>query len=521
MRATPVFRALTAGAALALCALAWWLLAPSQLGGRTGYAVIVGTSMEPSLTRGDLALVRKRQAYAPGDAVLYRNDQLRSNVLHRIVERDGSRFVLRGDNNPAADVVRPAPGDVIGELWVVVPFVGRAVAWLREPLNAAIALFIVSFLVLGGGRELARRRTDRLRSTERRGDSPPGRRLFATGPALLSASVAALGIFALLAIAGWTRPPTTTAHVAGAYAHTGTFSYAGKVRRSPVYPDGRIDTGETAFVKLAHRLLVSFSYRLESRESASVRGAISLAATVGDGLGWTRTLRLAGPQPFSRGRAEISGTLDLTRLTRIVERMRALTGSGTSTFSVRVAPRIEALGYIGSSVLDATFAPTLPLLLDQTALRLDLGDGSASLFRPRQSGSITRIVDARLGVGVLSASVQEARRLATLGLVVALVLAAAAAFLVGRRGGFSESDEIEERFGGRIVDAAVPPPSDRQVTELADIESLVRIAVMHDRMIVRHPDGAGYAYLVDDVVALYRFRAGAGAPTRTLVQART
>ena len=75
MKRTP--RIGTALAALVVAGLAWWLLAPTQLGGSTGYAVVVGQSMEPEIERGDLVLVRQRGEYGVGDVVLYDNREAR------------------------------------------------------------------------------------------------------------------------------------------------------------------------------------------------------------------------------------------------------------------------------------------------------------------------------------------------------------------------------------------------------------------------------------------------------------
>ena len=72
-------------AAFAALALAWTFFAPTQLGGGTSYAIIVGSSMEPKLHRGDLAVVRKQRVYRAGDVVMYESRELGSKVLHRIV----------------------------------------------------------------------------------------------------------------------------------------------------------------------------------------------------------------------------------------------------------------------------------------------------------------------------------------------------------------------------------------------------------------------------------------------------
>ena len=46
----------------AALAAAWAVLAPPQLGGSTRYVILDGSSMEPSLRAGDLAVVRPQQS---------------------------------------------------------------------------------------------------------------------------------------------------------------------------------------------------------------------------------------------------------------------------------------------------------------------------------------------------------------------------------------------------------------------------------------------------------------------------
>ena len=138
--------------AVGLAAAAWVFLAPPQLGGATRYAIVTGSSMEPTLTSGDLAVIRSRGDPALEDVVLYHDVELGVDVLHRIVRRAGGRFVLRGDANDFLDDARPAPKDIEGSLWFSVPRTGSALLWARAPLHAALLVFVLTlFALMGGG----------------------------------------------------------------------------------------------------------------------------------------------------------------------------------------------------------------------------------------------------------------------------------------------------------------------------------------------------------------------------------
>jgi signal peptidase I len=138
-------------ATASLVACAWVALAPAQVGGLVRVVVVEGASMEPELSAGDLAVVRFGGSPEIGDAVLYHDEDLGADVLHRVVDERGGRFVLKGDSNSFLDNARPMRSEVDGKLWFSIPRLGSAVAWGRQPLHLAIAVFVIALLVLARG----------------------------------------------------------------------------------------------------------------------------------------------------------------------------------------------------------------------------------------------------------------------------------------------------------------------------------------------------------------------------------
>jgi signal peptidase I len=516
MSSRPVTRILGGLAGLAALALAWLLLAPPALGGKTSIVITSGNSMEPKLHQGDLVIVRQRPSYGVGDVVLFRSSTLGRDVLHRIVAVEDGRFATMGDNNDHRDPGRVSPGEVHGEAVLLVPGAGKPVAWLRHPLNAAIALFVLVFLSLAGGREVARRRprpavrplqpvTSAVLPT-----AFVSQGVVAAARTVLVAGAVALALFALLAVIAWRSPGTTAQTVGQAYEHTGSFSYSAKVRPSAVYPDGRVSTGDTAFTRLVRRLDIAFDYRFDTGRRHDVRGGIALDAVISDGAGWSRTIPIDSAVPFDGDTARAEGVLDLRRLETLGARMRALTGTGASTFTVTLRPQVQIAGYAGEAVVDETFAPELRLVLDPYSLRPDTGDDLRSTLAPRQPGGVVEERENRIGIGALAVPVADARAFSGLGIGIALLVLIGAAALLSRRVDGSEDERIEARYAGRIVPAATAIPESRWVTDVADMESLVRLADHYDRVVLRTSEGAHHAYLVDDGVAVYRYRAGSG-----------
>ena len=158
----------------AVAAIGFVLLGPAQLGGPARYAIIDGTSMVPTLTDGDLAIVRVDGELEKGEIALYRDPRLGVDVLHRIVRKTGDRFVLKGDNNDYLDDARPTAAELGGTLWFSVPYLGSGIEWVRQPLHAALAVFVFFALAFAGGTGATRRRT---RTRHAVGIVPPGTHL--------------------------------------------------------------------------------------------------------------------------------------------------------------------------------------------------------------------------------------------------------------------------------------------------------------------------------------------------------
>jgi len=136
--------------------LAWFLvLGPAPIGGPATYVVVDGTSMEPTLVDGDLAVVHKSESYRPGDVVAFRIPRSESDglVIHRIVGGSAEEgFLTQGDSRSADDPWRPQPQDIVGSVWFTLPGAGNYLAKLRDPLVIApLAAGLTVFLVMLGG----------------------------------------------------------------------------------------------------------------------------------------------------------------------------------------------------------------------------------------------------------------------------------------------------------------------------------------------------------------------------------
>ena len=68
------------------------------------------------------------------------------------------------------------------------------------------------------------------------------------------------------------------------------------------------------------------------------------------------------------------------------------------------------------------------------------------------------------------------------------------------------ADRIAIRHGSRVVRARAVVPEERWVTEVDDVDDLARIADTYDRVILHVTEDGEDVYLVDDGIAVYRYR---------------
>jgi signal peptidase I len=504
-------RGLVAGVVgLAAVAVAWIFLAPQALGGPLAYVTVTGSSMEPGLSSGDLAVVRRADGYGPGDAVAYRSDELRRVVLHRIVRAQAGRYVLKGDANDWVDSSRASESEVLGTLWIRIPWAGSALEWLRAPRNAALLGGLLALLTVAGGFGVGRRRRRdrRAASAGVRVPTIPNAEL-----ALALLGTAALAFGALAALA-FSRPAERAVQRTVPYELHGRFSYSAKAPAGPVYEDGTVETGEPIFLRLVPAATVSFSARLESEAPRSLSGTGKLVAELSDSSGWTRTLELQPATRFAGDSFTASGVLRLRAIRALLTDVATLTGVERDSYGLTLRPEVDLRGTLAGRKVDDRFSPKLVFRLDARELRLE--PAIAPRLEPARRGGVstmTRQSQTFSLPGGLALGVGPARTFTLAGALGFLVAALAVAFLHARALRNDEPTRIRARYGAWLVPVA--GASSRvggAVVDMATIEGLVRLAERSDRMILHEEHEGAHLYLLEDEGVLYRYRAGEVEP---------
>lgn len=147
----PVVRYLMLGILAVFIGVNVFALNASRLAGNAvpmpfgvGASVVLSGSMEPTLSVGDLLIIKEQASYQTGDVVVYQSGSM--PVVHRILDITDEAVTTRGDANNATDT--PFHPDAIkGEVVAAIPMVGYLVWALKSPAATIIMLAAAVLLV--------------------------------------------------------------------------------------------------------------------------------------------------------------------------------------------------------------------------------------------------------------------------------------------------------------------------------------------------------------------------------------
>jgi len=532
MSRSKAFRRSLGFISLLVAAAAWFFFAPQQVGGPVAYAVINGQSMEPSLRADDLVIVKRAPAYGIGDAIAYRSENLDRMVLHRVVARNGERFVTKGDNNDFLDGDSPAESDVVGKLWVHVPKAGMVFRYLRSPSGMGVGLIGVLAALGFFSTSVRRKRRAGRRAITREGalanvvaapispalvPAPPARPKTYRSPlkklrVIAAAWMALLLIAAAAGVITRTWDPLIERSENVSYKHHGTFAYSAPAPRGPVYQEPTIATGDPVFVKLVDRLDVDFDYKLETNAAHEVGVTGEMLGVLRAEGGWERTIPLASETRIEDDALTLSGRIDLNRIRAVTKDVERLTGFAPGSYSLAVEPHIQTNGMIAGSEISDDFAPRLLLELDPIRLAIvreqDEKPGDfEKLLNPSTPASVKVRTMAPHPLTIAGREVQaEGLQKAATGTgIVALVGLLTTIIVMIRKRPRDEVAKIQARYGSLIIPVTDVPQLLRETVDVKDIDTLVRLAHQFEQPIMHREDVAGHSFLLYFDGLLYRY----------------
>jgi len=123
---------------------------PAAIGAADSHAVLSG-SMEPTISAGDLVVVRGTDPadIEAGDVITFTQNGER--ITHRVVEvrtgENGRQFVTKGDANENRDPEAVPAAQLEGKVWFHLPLLGHLVVFAGSRLGT-VALVVVPGVLL-------------------------------------------------------------------------------------------------------------------------------------------------------------------------------------------------------------------------------------------------------------------------------------------------------------------------------------------------------------------------------------
>ena len=491
---SPIRRGLSL-ACVALSVVCWLTFAPTALGGSYNYVTTYGTSMEPTLHRGDLAIVVAEQAYRVGDVVAYRSSVLHTIVLHRIIGRDGDRFVFKGDHNAWTDTDHPLATALIGRMSMRIPGLGSHVRRFASPPGVASMATIAAFPIA----TKKRRRRRGAGTADPASDEPPKRdrrqRWRHVEVGRLLATAVAVGVLAF----AFSRSSVHHGTSDLPFEDRGEFSYTGAAPNGgAVYQAGHVSSGQPVFLNLVDRVDFRFAYRVSAAAPLVSSGDLSLGATVTATDGWAYPLALAVPTHFAGGEASTSGTLDLRALRAAIARAQAATGLSPNSYNVVVTASVRREVRHNDAASTGTFEATLPFVLDDHEMRL-VAPGHNTLT-PSRGGLLSVPLDGVNHVTVLGRPLSvSALRVVAVGLMLIVVASWIDWMLWAAT--CDEASLIERRYRNYLMPVRGTELTSGNVIDVEKMTGLVRVADFTGSPIL---SSAG-SYHVADGTQVYRY----------------
>lgn len=123
------------------------LLAGVFLPASIGYQVrmVISGSMEPTIHLGSVVMVRPAADYQVGDIITFERTGEEATT-HRIVSDEIAsgvmQYTVKGDANNANDSRPVTETEVLGKVWLTVPYMGYVLDFLRTPMGVATVLLL-------------------------------------------------------------------------------------------------------------------------------------------------------------------------------------------------------------------------------------------------------------------------------------------------------------------------------------------------------------------------------------------
>lgn len=499
----PVFQS---ALGLLVVILAWTICMPAQFGGNLNYVVITGNSMEPLFHTGDLVVTDKEPNYSIGDIVVYAHPQV-GKVIHRIIGRDGTKFILQGDNNTWVDGYEPVREDILGKYWFSIPKAGTVFLKFRQPwLFAVLSGTCAMIAGVSMIKPPHRGRKNKMNKSGLMHDIGINISRWKDNY-WLPVYILGLGCL-ILGIFSFTKPVITTVSGEILYNQSGQFSYSGNASQN-IYDANAIQSGDPIFTSLTCQAVFSFEYLISAENPVTGVGDYQLSMVLTSPNGWSHTIDQTSLTEFEGNTFHTEKPLDLCAIQKYLTFVGSTTGIERQPYSLEIRPVINYSGNIDGNLFQAQFAPVLQFRVEEQQVFLVKDTSSeADPMVPAEEGVITvdHSVPNVINILGLKLPVRTGRIISILGFLLAAVGIVVPFICLNH----AEKNDVRLKdkmiLGQMMVEIHQPPVGAQdQVIDLSCLEDLFLIGEKTGSMVMVLYLPEAVEYYVQGDKQIYKF----------------
>jgi signal peptidase I len=115
--------------------------------------VVRSGSMEPNIPVGSVVFIKPESTYDVGSVITFgRNTRDEIPTTHRIVEKytetTPPKYLTKGDANDAPDPRQIDHREILGKVFLSVPYIGYAVVVAKEPIGFTILIIVPALIII-------------------------------------------------------------------------------------------------------------------------------------------------------------------------------------------------------------------------------------------------------------------------------------------------------------------------------------------------------------------------------------
>lgn len=126
------------------------IISTFPLPGNYKVLIVRSGSMQPAIQTGSLIFSRPADDYAVGDIITYRYG--RASITHRIDEKKDDNgqisYITKGDANNSSDKNKITASEIIGRVFLTVPYLGYAVDTVKKPWGFILIVVLPALLII-------------------------------------------------------------------------------------------------------------------------------------------------------------------------------------------------------------------------------------------------------------------------------------------------------------------------------------------------------------------------------------